>query len=110
MGCLISHGECYSIALRRSLLGQEHLFVQGWPCWHCPMHLAEMFAGVPDSWQLSQAALKDVAGNSIHLHVMHVLWMWLLGSIDPDSDAADVAKTPKRRRLVKKTSQHVLHA
>ena len=96
LGTLISHGEIWSPRQRRALLGCEFLVAQGWPVF---AHQHDELFGFEHitAWRCSDRQLKDLAGNSIHLSVMHILWMWLLGTFEPGDEshnAADDAQEP----------------
>ena len=81
---LISHGEWHSLSLCRPLLASEWLAVQGWPVFGlAPAESAELFEGVPQKWALTDAALKDVCGNSIHIALFNALSSWVLNIVVP---------------------------
>ena len=85
MPTLISHGELHSLSLARPLLPAEWLAVQGWPTFNMgPEETRDLFASIPERWALSDKAVKDLCGNSIHLTVFHALIAWLLSVVAPE--------------------------
>lgn len=78
MPCLISHGEYWSSHLQRPLLAEEFFVVQGFPIFgmHKESEMPE-FEGMVVGWGLSQAQLKDLGGNTMHLDVLNALFIYL---------------------------------
>ena len=39
-----------------------------------------LFDGIPQRWGISEPQLKDLGGNTIHLAIMHFIFLWVFGS------------------------------
>jgi len=80
---LISHGEYFSFSLARPLIGDEFFLAQGFPV-HGFGPFPEILADCFSDWGLTDAQIKDLAGNSVHLHVVYCLLLWILGTLSAE--------------------------
>ena len=78
MPCLISHGEYYSSGLQRGLIGMEFFAAQGF----LVFDLCDFMNVDPDEWGLTEWQLKDLAGNSMSVPVVHALLIFILADLE----------------------------
>lgn len=77
MPTLISHGCYFSFRLQRQLLPMEHFVCQGFPLFGLGSYSTPWGSAIE---KMSPSAIRDLAGNSMHLEVMWALMLWILAS------------------------------
>lgn len=92
MFALVCHGTVYNNAMKRPLLGKEHLFVMGLPIFRND----DLFPMPFNTDEVSEYALKHVAGNAMDIMVVTAWTVYMLAHIRPRTPSIPTPMRPGR--------------
>ena len=79
----VTHGTIHSFNQKRHMLSNEFLCAQGFPCIPeaCKCKYTLPWQSLIDNCELSSCELKFIAGNAMHLAILHAWTLYWLSSI-----------------------------